>query len=249
MSLASVQSLRGLFGAALLALVTSCSGGGGEGGDPLDGTWYGTEEQADGTLVELQVRVKDRRIERVRIDGADVGLTGAIEPVQGRERIYGTSLSDGTEGGFFLAKGGKYLAYLDEEFAFAVLQKGAEGMPSFSQSDIVGRRYAGITVLVDDSFEVTDVFDSEVRIAQDGSFEGSDSSGSDFENEVGGELTIFNVDHGAWAGRYESDTVQGSFTGQVRVFASPDKKFLGSWACDDGGSFPEDCSFTAWRAQ
>lgn len=241
---------------ALTALLgaTACGGSGG-GGDALPaatqsrltGTWYGTEEQTNGTLVALRVTIDGTRLTQIVVDGTGTGLTGSISANSNGPNFFDFVLSDGTEGGFFLESQGDHVVFLDEEFNFGVLQKNATNLPNVGQTDIFGSTYDGVTVILDGSMTITDVLTSNVQIFPDGSFQGSNSSGTQFTSAT--SLSLTNGTFGAWAGAYESTGPQGPDTGPVRVFASPDKQFIGSWACSAGGTFPEDCSFSVWRAQ
>ncbi|MEM9383311.1 MAG: hypothetical protein AAGB93_25440 [Planctomycetota bacterium] len=240
---------------ALLALAallgaTACSSGGGDAQPAslgLDGTWFGTEETDVGDLVALRATVSGSRVTQIVVDGADTGLTGSITPIPGRPNFYDLALSDGTEGGFLIDSTQTYAVFLDEDFNFGVLQRGASTLPNAGATDIYGRTYEGRTVFIDASFSITDVLDSTVTVAVDGTFQGSYAGGTTFTSAAA--LTLLDATFGAWGGAYDATGPMGPDSGPLRVFASPDKQFIGAWACSSGGSFPVDCSFSVWRVQ
>lgn len=235
---------------ALLGATACSSGGGGDAQSPslgLDGTWFGTEETDVGNLVALRATVSGNRVTQLVVDGADTGLTGSITPISGRPNFYDLVLSDGTEGGFLIDSSRNYAVFLDEEFNFGVLQRGATALPNAAAADIFGRSFAGVTVLVDGSFTITDVLDSSVAVAADGTFQGSYAGGTNFSSATA--LTLLDSTFGAWGGEYDANGPSGPDSGPLRVFVSPDKQFIGVWACSAGGSFPVDCTFSVWRAQ
>jgi hypothetical protein len=239
-----------------LSLFSACSGGGGGGGggvvapaSKVSGSWYGTEEQSNGNLASLSVAVDaNNNITSVEIDGVPQGLTGAVTLVPGQTQIYSFTLSDGSEGGFFMDSTSTYIVFLDEDFNFGVLQKGAVSLPNAGPADIFGKNFTGITVTLDANFDLSAVVASQAQVFANGAFQGSEGNGTVFANSGGGELAQFSSLYGAWVGQFSSNGPSGNSNGQVRAFVSPDKQFIGTWACDSGGAFPEDCSFAVWRA-
>ena len=243
----------------LLALPLACSsssGGGGGGSDDaghvLDGVWFGTIEDSDGNITDLQVTIEDRVITRIVLDGDVITTVGTLELIAGEDRVYSTVLNDEgdlIDGGFVHSEGGEHIAYVGEDLTFALLERGATSLPGFQQGDVLGESYSGISVLVGPGFEFDSAFSSEVALAADGSFTGSDATGLDFVEAAGGELTLTSASFGVWDGRFEADDAGDVSTGDIRLFASADLSVVFVYACEDGGTFSEDCYFALWEVQ
>lgn len=239
--------------AVVLAVATAlgsaaCSSGSDDSGSNsvLQGTWFGTQEQSDGTLVALSVDVSgSNNINGIVADGVNSGLTGSISPIQGRPGFYQINLSDGTEGGFFADPTSQYVVFLDEDLSVGVLQKGANSLPNAQADDLNGRSYEGLTVELTGSLDIESVVQSQVSVAGDSNFAGDDVGGGTFTSTS--PLTLTSAMFGVWDATFDSTGPSGPASGSVRVFASPDKSFIGTWAC--AGSIPGDCSISVWRAQ
>ncbi|MDP6989196.1 MAG: hypothetical protein QF903_06925 [Planctomycetota bacterium] len=236
-------------GLCLLTLA-ACGGGGGGGGggaaSAVTGSWFGTEELTDGSLHPVRITVDaDQTITEVLLDGAPTGLTGSITHSQ--DRIYDYTLSDGTEGGFWLSETGTHVVFCDDEWNFGVIQKGGSSAGNYSLGDITGSSFAGYTVVTDAAFEIAATGTSTCTVHVDGSFEGAFDGGaagaSTFENLPGGELQLDDSNYGRFLGSYSDSTGD---IGTISAIMSPDKKLIGTWASP--GFFPEDCSFSVWTA-
>lgn len=248
----------------LLITATACSsggsgggaggaagGGGGGGGtppsaSPLTGNWFGTEELTDGSLHPVQLTVDaDLKMTELILDGNPSGLTGSI--TRNQAQIYDFTLSDGSEGGFWIDEAGEHVVFCDSEWNFGVLQKGGSSASSYTLGDLVGRSYSGYTVVTDSSFEIAATGNSSAQVGLDGSFEGNFDGGSagssTFENSDGGELGLDSSTYGRFIGHYTESTGEA---GTICAIMSPDKELIGTWACP--GTFPEDCSFSVWVA-
>ena len=221
-----------LTGLALL-FITACGGGGGGGGPTLAGSWFGTLERDDGTLTEMTVTIDGGG--NITSISTAFGITGTTAPSQGptppEGQLFGFTLSDGTEGGFFVDPGFIHAVFVDEDFNFGVLTKGATNLPTFSEQDLVGS-YNGQTVGVDPSFDVTFVSPSTAQVFPDGSFGES--------GELFGVIPAFSSEFGAYLLDFDDPDLSGI------VILSADRNFAGAYDCDRNLSFPEACVFSAW---
>ena len=223
---------------SMTLLILSCGGssGGGDGSNnSLNGTWRGNLEDTLGAMHRITVVVSGgNSIDSISIDGADQGITGVLTAETAN--VWGFTLSDGTEGGFIVDSARQHLTFLDEEFSVGVLQKGAGSLPVFSQSDIAGSA-SGLVVTTD--LNTFTQYSGSITCDASGNCSGSDTLTGAFTATLTLDSSL-----GRWKG--SSSFAGGSAT--VAVFLSTDKQFAGSWGCDftSGGSFPDDCSFTAW---
>jgi hypothetical protein len=236
-----VRSIRGstslvFVGLALLSL-EACGGGGGSapaaGAAQLQGDWFGSQIDDEGRLSETTVRL-DENGNIVRISGAP-DVRGTTSLVSGQSRIYEFTLSDGTEGGFYVDSSFTYAVFVDEDGFFGVLQKGASSLPDYRNSDVVGR-YSGVTVNLDASFSITDVINSSVEVR----------SSLDFEGDAGGPFTGKFNEANLVYGSYEAEFTDDTGSGRTLAFLSADKTFAGAVSCYDVESFPRNCAFSVW---
>ena len=134
-------------------LFASC-GGGGDGGPPpptapdMTGTWFGTVEDPNSAMHTTSVTISGTSITEIRVDGLVVpGRTGTI--AQRSAQVFAFTLNDGTKGGFFLDPSLAHAAFVDDEFNFGVVQKGATVVPTYANADINGS-WSGIVVTTTD---------------------------------------------------------------------------------------------------
>jgi len=170
------------------------------------------------------------------------GLTGTLTLARrlGAGEIFEFTLSDATEGGFFVDVQIQHVAFVDDAFDFGVLQKGATAFPNVVAGDLFNRTYSGVTVVTDSQFEISTVVTSSAAVDGVGNFTGSDSAGTTFNG-----FLDFDSARGRWIGSYQSNPPE---SGEVRAFISTDELFVGTWACSpDFRAFPA-CSYAAWRA-
>jgi len=232
---------------ALLALF-SCGGGSGGGGSSgvLEGTWFGAG--VDGGGVVMTVVIDDsNKITDILIDGQSENVTGTIQWVQ--SRIFEFVLSDGTEGGLVVDDALAHAILLDEFERMAVLEKGAVGLPAYVESDMFDAQYAGLTAFLDASLNLDEVVDTQLTVNADGSFNGSDSGGNSFINQVNGELRLLDQVYGLWGGTYDSNGPAGASEGIGYLFLTPDKEFVGALVCDQAVTTVLECGFGAWPEQ
>lgn len=230
----------------IIPLLISCGGGsdgddGGGSGTSLAGTWVGTLEDGTGVLHSLTVTLgSNTSITSIVIDGTNQNMTGTITAVSSsiNAKLFSFVLSDTTEGGFFADPSLNYIAYVDEDFSFGVLQKEAGGLPTYTSSDIVGS-WAGYSIELNSNFDISAEYFSVATVQTSGSF-------TDVASLPSGDListgafSSYYPNYGKYVGNY-SNTVD---SGTISAFLSVDKRFSASWGC--AGAFPTNCSFSAW---
>lgn len=222
---------------------TGGDAGGGVSLADLAGTWYGVLEDPSGVLHTISVTLDGSgNLTQHVVDGSSTGLTSTI--TKESDQIFSFLDSDGTEGGFFVDGGAKHAGFVDEDFYFGVLEKGASSLPTYANTDIIGS-WSGYGIALDSYFDIVETWTSSGTVANDFSFSGSDSDGGTFS----GSFSTYFSSYGAYYGDFSNS--EGA-SGSMRVFLSPDKSFVASWAADrSGGSatFPEDYAFECWNKQ
>lgn len=225
--------------------ISACGGGGHKTGDPgvgglsvasLQGSWYGTMKDDSGYLHTFQISVDGSgNVTSMVIDGDVTGDTAVITKVSAK--VFGMTISDGTDAGFIVDAGGTHAGFVDDTFFFGVLQKNATSLPFFPDTDVIGT-WSGYGVTLDSNFELDQEFSSSATVASNFDFSGSDLTGL-----FTGSITGWHDNYGVYLG----DFTNTNGSGNVVVFLSADKTFAASYACT--GSFPTGCSFTAWNKQ
>lgn len=209
----------------------------------LSGTWRGTIEDSIGTLSSVEVVFSGKSVESISIGGVNQNLTGTITKEPSSTNlgiIFSVVLSDTTEGGFFVDKSKNYIAYVDEDGSFAVLQKDGNLVNSYIDTDIVGS-WSGYEVFLD-SFDLSILEESasSATVLTDFSFTGSGIGGA-----YSGNFATFHTVFGEYNGAY----TQGITTGTVSAFVSSDKQFAATYGCENGIFSFNNCSFAAWVKQ
>jgi carbon monoxide dehydrogenase subunit G len=205
----------------------------------LQGSWYGT--MVDSSLAEHTVRITidgTGNVTSVYVDNSNQFLTGMIQKTS--SKIFGLTLSDGTDAGFIVDPSGLHAGFLDSTNTFGVLQKGATSLPSYSAADIAGS-WSGYGVTVDNNFELDQEFSSTVNVNTSLNFTGSDGLSGAFSGSI-------QYYHPAW-GWYLGTYSNSSGSGDVLAFLSVDKTFVASFACENGVISNSTCSYTAWNKQ
>jgi len=227
-------------------LLGACGGGGGGGGvtpESLAGTWYGTAEDPNGIMWTVQVTVDNTgTLTSIIRDGVlqeGVRSTGPVVREDGRN-VFSFTFTDGTAAGFIVDGSGQHLGFVDEDFWFGVLQKGASSLPSYNGPDIAGS-WNGYTAELSSTFDLVKTYDSQATVETTANFSGSDSEGGAFN----GSIPNYSSFYGRWTGTWTAS--DGSESGGVRAFMSVDKTFVATYACS--GAFPAGCSYSVWNKQ
>lgn len=229
---------------SLLLMAFGCGGGGGGGGsdgdtgvglDSLSGIWFGSFESVwESSYDTLKFNINaSGHINSIFIGGIQYDdHTGTIAKED--DNSFSLTISDGTVGGFYVDDSAEHAVYVDEDFYFAVLEKGATSLPSYIQTDAVGS-WSGFTVNVDAGLNFLIQSNSSAAVTPSFFLSGSTPAGA------------FSGDFLSWVESYGA--FQGVFSGGdgvFEMFVSPDRQFAGMWACIIPGTFPIDCGFSAW---
>lgn len=219
---------------------SSSSGGGGSSSSSgptaasLAGTWYGAYEDTVGNIGRITVTVSSSGTFTYTITGVPSAGSGSgtISPVQGT--IFGTS-SNGSTGGFMVDAAGTHAGFVDDAFDFAVLQKGASSLPSYTTADVNGS-WAGQGVhLTGASMTIQQVYSASATVSYP-SLSGTDGRAGAFS----GSFFATSLANGGYA----ATGTQAGSAFDMEVFVAADKTFAGWWSCDSAGSiFPDDCTF------
>lgn len=210
----------------------------------LAGTWFGILEAPNGALSTISVT----------IDGSgnltDNGTGRQATITQDSAQIFSfVYTDDGTEGGFIVDPSFTHAGFLDEDFNFGVVQKGASALPAYAQQDIAAT-WSGRSVELDAAFNITQDYTSTATVAAaDGRLTGNDSTGTTFSGFFRADAV---PDFGVWQW---SLTNSAGGSGLAEAFMSVDKSFIATWACDTRDDpnvnigFPVDCAFGVWTKQ
>lgn len=237
----------GIISFGLITFMVACGGGGGGGGgvDPaianLQGTWLGTLEDPSGAFFKLKVTIDGAgKMTQVQINDVDQNDTATI--TKDADKIFSLVFDDGTEAGFMVDASSSHAGFVDEDFNFGVLQKGATGLPVYDmEAESIGS-FSGYTALLNATGDLVQSFNSQATVSNTHIITGSDDRGVTFSGSfVGGD-----DDYGVV---YGSMTDSNGFSATVEAFLSVDKNFAAVWACDLSGGFPEDCAFNIWTRQ
>ena len=230
--------------AVLILSLGACGGGSSDGsgfvvGAPmqqLDGAWFGSLEDPVGGLHTYQVTVSGDAVSQILIDGVDQGLTGTI--TKESDVLFSLVLSDGAEAGFIVDAAVQHAVFVDDSFNFAVVQKGVSGLPVFLVNDVDGN-WSGNTIITD--FVISSEFASTASCTN--LLCTASGNGVNASIDLSGS---FDATFGQWAGTFNNSAGE---SGVARALLSADKLFAGSYTCDNAGSFPDACDFSAWVRQ
>ena len=204
----------------------------------LEGSWFGTVVNDQGRVSTMTV-IFDEGGNITSISTAP-GLTGTTSssPLASSSQLPGwqfdITLSDATDGGFYVDPGFAHAVIVDESFVFGVLQKEATVLPTFSAEDLVGK-YDGQTVQVNPSFDLAVLLPSAAKVLADLSFSTTRPG-----NSASGDVVVHDLNFGLFDLIFDDPSVTG------RVILSPDKSFAGAYDCASDATFPQDCGISAW---
>jgi hypothetical protein len=250
-----------IFALSLVFILSACGGGGGGGStnpgggnltlSDLQGTWYGAFRDDTDLVHTISVSANSSgTITSVVIDGVNQGYGGTITP--SGENTFGYQLNNfyATEGGFLLDAAATHMAFIDEDYAYGVMQKGASSLPTYTLSDLDGS-WSGYSVELDGFLNVVDNYSSQVTVDISRlEYAGSNARYGDFNGYLPYINSIWGFALGDW-----QDANGGPNNGLLHVWLSADKSFAASWACDSGYSSSTviydvvGCSFSMWNKQ
>jgi len=235
---------------AMLALCACGGGSGGGSSSVLKGTWYGSGldliNNPNGMV--MRVVVEDgNKITEVEVDGVNQQVTGSLARVQ--SQIYEFSLDDGTLGGIAFDDTLEHGFLITDTMTFAVLERGAVGLPAYQVADVYDMNLEGLTITVDASFDLDEVLDTQMQVFVDGTFSGFTSSGWNITNKPGNFLDFGSQVFGIWVSDYTANTPGGVSTGQTGWFLSCDGSFVGALIMDDTAAALDEWAFGAWSVK
>lgn len=204
----------------------------------LAGTWDGGLEDAPGIMHDATLIIgSDGNIASLAISGADQGFTATL--TQFADTNFAVNGADGTRGVLFADRGRVHLLYADDQHRKAALRiRPGDSTDMFTLEDFAGQ-WLGTFATVNEGWGLAES-GSVVASGQDtGDFGATNSAGTTTAGTV--ELTS------GLYGRYTGDTFTADLVpGRIRFILTPDKRFLGSYNCTTGGTYPQDCEFNMW---
>jgi hypothetical protein len=198
----------------------------------LDGNWFGVMEDDTGTLFTLEWEVCGDRITREVVGGFSSAVTGRLWPTG--PGAWRGRLSDGTEFRMLADASRRHLMAVNDFFEFAVLERGALGLPGWFFDDLDGHwsgRHARLTWT---SLDVQQAW----ALCGAGRCDTTEASG------VSATLwfDVLDESFGMYRGEYVDSWGNEGVTGALM---SPDLLFLGTYTCPFDYLGPEDCAFGA----
>jgi len=234
----------------------------------LNGTWFGVEEDvvnggSSGRNNISFVILSGKIIQVLREDqGAmamvDLGLIGLISARS--SSVFNYTLSDGTDtlGGLYVDPTASHFTFLDDNFRFGMMQKGAAEDPAlvYLINDIAGN-WSGFSVNVSNaSLNVLNNNNSNAAVvADDLTFKGTDGVTSVTGGTFDGSLAPSSSDamKGIYTGNWINPLDNTKF-GNITAILSADKTFLSARFClsfilPPGNGVPnsEMCTFASWN--
>lgn len=215
----------------------------------LDGEWHGrTIVTSGGTSYIYYVSFfmdATGVITKINLNGTSTGLTGTTTSTGANTFSY--ALSDGVQGGFMLDPAGKHLGFIDTDFDYGILQKGALQSVTYVGTEIAGT-WSGYSLELNNSLDVVERVTSSASIATSSSFTAKASDGV----TTTGTMPTFHSTYGYWLG---TGSNSDGNSGKLLAMMSEDKTFAATWACINGysGTFEiynvGGCSFSIWNKQ
>jgi hypothetical protein len=198
----------------------------------LDGTWFGAMEDDGGDLFTLEWRICGDTITREIVGGFSSGVTGRLW--QTGPGAWRGRLSDGTEFHMLTGPGRRHAMMVNDFFEFAVLERGALGLPRYFFSDLDGTWRGRHALFSSGSAQRWDAWawcDAGVCDTED--------SGGVFATMW---FDILERDFGLYRGEFVDSLGAEGIAGALM---SSDLLFLGTYTCPSGYQGPADCIFGA----
>ena len=156
-----------------VALLVGCSSGSDDGSSDsidygLDGDWHGNFNSPGDGLVKQTISIRNNRVSQILINGNDVDVTGSLNKVS--DNIFGVTLRNGSEGGFYVDNSKVHMAVLSDDLGFGVIEKNGSFSATYIATDIVGS-WSGYSVEVNDSLDIVDTYNSSATVLGDNSIE------------------------------------------------------------------------------
>jgi hypothetical protein len=200
----------------------------------FDGRWYGAMEDDTGTLFTLEWEICGDRIVREYVNGFASSVSGRLW--QAGAGTWGGRLSDGTTLRLLTDPVQEHLLMVNDVFEFAVLERGAAGLPGWFFTDLDGQ-WSGREAygdwspgLVQGSWAVCGAGRCDT-VAADG-------------YAASLYFDVLDGDFGMYRGEFADSLGQAGIAGALM---SPGLLFLGTYACPADFRGPDDCTFGALR--
>jgi hypothetical protein len=198
----------------------------------LDGIWFGAMEDDGGDLFTLEWRICGDRITREIVSGFSTGVSGELW--QTGPGAWRGRLSDGTDFRMLTGPGRHHAMMVNDVFEFAVLERGALGLPRYFFSDLDGTWSGRHARFGSGSAQIREAW----AWCEDGICDTEDAGGI-FATLLFDEL---DRDFGRFSGEFVDS--QGA-AGIAGALMSSDLLFLGTYTCQFGYRGPADCTFGA----
>lgn len=200
----------------------------------LDGTWFGAMEDDGGELFTLEWRICGDLITREVIGGFSSGVSGRLW--QTGPGAWRGRLSDGTEFRMLTSPGRRHAMMVNDFFEFAVLERGALGLPRYFFSDLDGTWSGRHARFNWSSMQLRDAWAWCAAGVCD-----TEDAGGIFATLW---FDTLDRDFGLYRGEFVDSRGDEGIAGALM---SPDLLFLGTYTCPVDYWGPEDCTFGALR--
>jgi hypothetical protein len=198
----------------------------------LDGIWFGAMEDDGGDLFTLEWRICGDRITREIVSGFSSRVTGRLW--QSGPGAWRGRLSDGTDFRMLTGPGRRHAMMVNDYFEFAVLERGALGLPRYLFSDLDVSWSGRHARLGWSSTQIRDAW----ALCSEGVCD-TEEAGGIFATLWFDEL---DRDFGRYSGEFEDSLGAAGIAGALM---SSDLLFLGTYTCPFGYRGPADCTFGA----
>jgi len=232
----------------------------------LNGTWFGVEEDvvnggSSGRNNISFVILSGKIIQVLREDQSamamvDQGLIGVISTRS--SSVFNYTLSDGagTLGGLYVDPTATHFTFLDDNFRFGMMQKGAveDSALVYINNDISGN-WSGFSVNVSNvNMNVINNNKSNASVVVDDlTFTGTDGAASVTGGTFDGSVSLSDAMKGIYTGNWVNPNDNTKF-GNITAILSADKTFLAARFClsfvlPPGNGVPnsEMCTFVSWN--
>lgn len=205
----------------------------------LTGSWYGTVEDAINNPHVFQVVLAtDGSSTAELLDGLPTGVTHTVATVPGYPQVFSLEGSDGSSGGFYVDGSATYALLVDDNRTVGMLQKGATGLPTYSDTDVWGS-WLGYEVQLDGNYDFMTAYNSVFMVLTNYLFLGINRDG-----DIGGTVDSYFPGYGLFRG---TQLLPGF--GSLVMILSPDKTYAGGYTCPNAGSRPGACYFYSWKKE
>ena len=219
----------------------------------LNGTWYGFEENfSSGDVSKVSYVISNGTISEVQRENQgtnlleDQGLVGSI--VVTTNNVFSYELNNRSLGDFFSDDGHDFITYVDDQFNFGVLQKGAaEDLNLLFDANDIARNWTGYGVNVrNGTMTVAIKYDSDLNVEIDTqNFVGTEDADSVSEGQYTGSFNLSDNIRGVYKDSNWTNPINVDVFGDITVILSPDKTYAGARICLPvvGPANIESCSF------